>query len=110
MEAFDVRLYNIARRMYDDGLDVPSMSEPFDKLLSFAEAAEIWGLSEGTLRKWVERGKLRPGRDCRKFGKQWVVSVDALMQVMKDGYTHWDMWTPYLRECKYRRIVQGEDD
>lgn len=104
------RLYGVARQMRDQGNEVPYMSEPFDRLLSFAEAAEIWGLSESTLRKWVERGHLRPGRDCRKFGKQWVVSVDGMRRAMREGYTHWDMWTPYVEECEQLRYNLGEDD
>ena len=39
---------------------------------------ELWGLNESTLRKAISYGKLVNGVDVCKFGKQWVVSMDAL--------------------------------
>ena len=54
------------------------ISTPFDGLLSFADAAELWGLNESTLRKAVAGGKLVSGCDVCKFGKQWVVSAQAM--------------------------------
>lgn len=53
-------------------------STPFDRLLSFSEATELWGLSESTLRKAVAYRKLVEGIDVQKFGKQWVVTRDAM--------------------------------
>ena len=43
---------------------------PFDGLLSFGEATQLWGLSESTLRKAVAYGKFQEGQDVKKFGKQ----------------------------------------
>lgn len=51
---------------------------PFDGLMSFSEATEIWGLSESALRKAVSYGKLVAGVDARKYGKQWVVTESAM--------------------------------
>lgn len=51
---------------------------PFDGLMSFADASELWGLSESTLRKAVSYGKIVPGSDARKYGKQWVVTRAAM--------------------------------
>ena len=53
-------------------------SSPFDGLMSFADATELWGLHESTLRKAVGYGKLIDGVDVCKFGKQWVVSTEAM--------------------------------
>lgn len=50
----------------------------FDGLMSFADASELWGLSESTLRKAISYGKLVAGVDARKYGKQWVVTSDAM--------------------------------
>ena len=50
----------------------------FDGLMSFADASELWGLSESTLRKAVSYGKIKPGIDTRKYGKQWIVARDAM--------------------------------
>lgn len=51
---------------------------PFDGLMSFADASELWGLSESTLRKAVAYGKIVAGVDARKFGKQWIVTREAM--------------------------------
>lgn len=57
---------------------------PFDGLMSFADASELWGLSESTLRKAVSYGKLVAGVDARKYGKQWVVTRDAMAREYGD--------------------------
>lgn len=54
------------------------VATPFDGLMSFSDATELWGLNESTLRKAIAYGKLTNGIDVCKFGKQWVVSVDAM--------------------------------
>lgn len=51
---------------------------PFDRLLAFGDATDLWGLSESTLRKAVAYRKLVEGIDVQKFGKQWVVTADAM--------------------------------
>jgi len=51
---------------------------PFDGLIAFGDATQLWGLNESTLRKAIAYGKLINGRDVCKFGKQWVISVDAM--------------------------------
>lgn len=63
----------------------------FADLLSFSEAAEIWKIDESTLRKAVASGRLKEGRDCRKFGKQWVVTTDAMRREFRGG------WAPYAQ-------------
>ena len=58
--------------LWDKGVQVDT---PFDGLMSFADATELWGLNESTLRKAITYGKLINGVDVCKFGKQWVISV-----------------------------------
>lgn len=53
---------------------------PFEGLLSFGEATSLWGLNESTLRKAVAYGKLIPDIDCKKFGKQWIVTKTAMIR------------------------------
>lgn len=53
-------------------------SSPFDDLLAFSDATELWGLSESTLRKAVAYKNLVEGVDVQKFGKQWVVTRSAM--------------------------------
>jgi len=61
--------------LWDNGVQVDT---PFDGLMSFADATELWGLNESTLRKAIAYGKFLNGIDVCKFGKQWVVSVEAM--------------------------------
>lgn len=51
---------------------------PFDGLMSFNDATTLWGLNESTLRKAITYGKLVNGIDVCKFGKQWIISMDAM--------------------------------
>ena len=73
--------------VWDDELDLScdelwengtAVETPFDGLMAFSDATELWGLHESTLRKAIAYGKLVDGVDVCKFGKQWVVSVDAM--------------------------------
>ena len=61
--------------LWKNGVQVDT---PFDGLMAFSDATELWGLNESTLRKAIAYGKLINGVDVCKFGKQWVVSVDAM--------------------------------
>lgn len=51
---------------------------PFDGLIAFTDATQLWGLNESTLRKAISYGKLVNGVDACKYGKQWVVSAEAM--------------------------------
>ena len=53
-------------------------ASPFDGLLSFGEATDLWGLSESTLRKAVAYRRLTDGLDVQKFGKQWLITRAAM--------------------------------
>ena len=55
-----------------------SVKTPFDGLMAFSDATFLWNLNESTLRKAIAYGKLINGVDVCKFGKQWIVSVDAM--------------------------------
>lgn len=61
--------------LWENGVQVET---PFDGLMSFADATQLWGLNESTLRKAITYGKLINGVDVCKFGKQWVISVEAM--------------------------------
>ncbi|MBQ4444283.1 MAG: DUF2442 domain-containing protein [Clostridia bacterium] len=55
-----------------------TIQTPFDGLLAFTDATQLWGLNESTLRKAIAYGKLVNGVDACKYGKQWVVSIKAM--------------------------------
>lgn len=61
--------------LWDNGTVIET---PFDGLMAFSDATELWGLNESTLRKAISYGKLINDVDVCKFGKQWVVSADAM--------------------------------
>lgn len=61
--------------LWESGVQVKT---PFDGLMAFGDATKLWGLNESTLRKAVTYGKLVNGVDVCKFGKQWVVSAEAM--------------------------------
>lgn len=67
--------------LWENGVQVDT---PFDGLIAFSDATELWGLSESTLRKAVAYGKLVNGIDVCKFGKQWVVSSEAMKREYGD--------------------------
>ncbi len=82
----DVGGYGI---IWDDTLDLSCdelwehgnvVATPFDGLMSMADATALWGLNESTLRKAIAYGKLVDGVDVCKFGKQWVISRDAMLR------------------------------
>ncbi|MBQ1735151.1 MAG: DUF2442 domain-containing protein [Lachnospiraceae bacterium] len=57
-----------------------TVQTPFDGLMAFTDATQLWGLNESTLRKAIAYGKLVNGVDACKFGKQWVISTDAIIR------------------------------
>ena len=61
--------------IYENGKTIKTA---FDGLLAFSDATELWGLNESTLRKAIAYGKFVNGVDVCKYGKQWIVSVDAM--------------------------------
>lgn len=67
--------------LWENGIQVDT---PFDGLIAFSDATELWGLSESTLRKAVAYGKLVNGIDVCKFGKQWVVLAKAMKREYGD--------------------------
>ena len=68
--------------LWENGVQVDT---PFDGLMAFSDATELWGLNESTLRKAIIYGKLVNGIDVCKFGKQWVVSVEAMKREYGNG-------------------------
>ena len=69
--------------LWENGVQVDT---PFDGLIAFSDATELWGLNESTLRKAITYGKLVNGVDVCKFGKQWVVSIDAMKREYGNGH------------------------
>lgn len=54
------------------------MKNPFDGLYALSEAAKIWGKDDSTLRHAIKDHKFIDGIDIKKFGKQWVITHEAM--------------------------------
>lgn len=63
--------------LWENGTEIKS---PFGCFLSFSEAAEKWGLDDSTLRYAVRNKKLIEGIDVKKFGKQWVITEQSMIE------------------------------
>ena len=61
--------------LYENGKTIKT---PFDGLIAMSDATLLWGLHEITLRKAIAYGKLVNGIDACKYGKQWVISAEAM--------------------------------
>ena len=61
--------------LYENGKTIKT---PFDGLIAMIDATLLWGLHEITLRKAIAYGKLVNGIDACKYGKQWVISAEAM--------------------------------
>ena len=61
--------------LYENG---KTIKIPFDGLIAMSDATLLWGLHESTLRKAIAYGKLVNGIDACKYGKQWVISAEAM--------------------------------
>ena len=75
--------------IWNDEIDISSnelwtngkkIDTPFEGLMALSDATSLWNLNESTLRKAITYGKLINGVDVCKFGKQWVVSIDAMIR------------------------------
>lgn len=62
----------------------------FSNFLSFGDAAAIWNLDDSALRHAVAAGRLKAEEDCRKYGKQWVVSISAMCRLY--GAKKYQQW------------------
>lgn len=54
------------------------MHDKFKGLYSIAEAAEMFGRTDSTLRRNVRNGKFVENVDVKKFGKTWIFRIEAL--------------------------------
>ena len=55
---------------------------PLNRIYTFAEATQLWGLADSTLRKVVATtNKLNEGIDYRKSGKVWLITEQAMKRL-----------------------------
>lgn len=63
--------------LYANGV---ALETPFDNLIALSDATILWGLNESTLRKAISYGKLKEGQDVMKYGKQWIITMEAMVR------------------------------
>ena len=61
--------------LWENGKEIETS---FTGLLAISDATALWGLNESTLRKAISYGKLKDGIDVMKFGKQWIITSEAM--------------------------------
>ena len=76
----------------------------FENLLSAGDAAKIWGVDDSTIRHAIKSGRFELGEDCQKFGKQWVVTTDAMAREFKGG---WEPWSEYKTELRKKERAKS---
>lgn len=79
-----------------------TLDTPFDNLIALSDATVIWGLNESTLRKAISYGKLQEGVDVMKYGKQWIITMEAMVREYGEPKSKW-----YFR--KNYKIVKKMD-
>lgn len=68
----------------------------FKNLMSLKDAATRWNISDSTLRHAIISKKLVENVDAKKFGKQWVVTRQAMERIY--GYIPTGEHEPYSKE------------
>ena len=72
------------------------MDKPFNNLIALSDGTILWGLNESTLRKSISYGKLQEGIDVMKYGKQWVITTEAMFREYGELKSRW-----YLRKVYF---------
>ena len=62
---------------YYNGTPIPSR---FDGIMALGDAAFIWNMDDSTLRHAISNGRFKCGKDITKFGKQWVITIEAMVR------------------------------
>lgn len=79
------------------------MENSFENLLSLKDAADMWHLEESTLRKAIASNKFIVNQDVKKFGKQWIITKEAMERVY--GYLKKDsVFNDSISDIKKRQI------
>lgn len=89
----------MARVMVDKVMENTSR---FDGLLSLDEASEYWDIHSSTIRKAILRDKFKMIEDIYKFGKTWVVTVEAMTRVFGEPAVEFN----YKKEL----VIEPEDN
>lgn len=53
----------------------------FEDLMAITEASVLYGTSVSTIKRKIREGVIIEGVDCKNYGKQWVITRDAMNRV-----------------------------
>ena len=73
-------------KIYDPRGEYESDGTTFEinNVMTVSEAAGIWGITEGAIRKAIKSDKFIPGIDYRKAGRITLICREAMMRVYGD--------------------------
>jgi len=55
--------------------------EIINEVMTVSEAAKLWGLSEGAIRKAISSNRLKLGIDYRKSGRITLITKEAMIKL-----------------------------
>ena len=72
----DSKIYNPIGEYENDGTTFE-----INNIMTVSEAAEMWGITEGAIRKAIKSGKFIPNIDYRKAGRITLICREAMARV-----------------------------
>ena len=76
----DAEIYNPIGEYESDGITFE-----INNIMTVSEAAEIWGITEGAIRKAIKSGKFIPEIDYRKSGRITLICREAMERIYGDS-------------------------
>ena len=76
----DAEIYNPIGEYESDGTTFE-----INNIMTVSEAAEIWGITEGAIRKAIKSGKFIPEIDYRKSGRITLICREAMERIYGDS-------------------------
>ena len=73
---YDAEIYNPTGEYKSDGTTFE-----INNVMTASEAAEIWGITEGAIRKAIKSNKFVPNIDYRKAGRITLICYEAMERV-----------------------------
>ena len=73
---YDSKIYNPIGEYESDGTTFE-----INNIMTVSEAAEIWGITEGAIRKAIKSRKFIPNIDYRKAGRITLICREAMIRV-----------------------------
>ncbi len=79
---------------------------PFEGLCTPAEFADEFGVDESAIRHAIRNGKFVIGKECFKFGKQWILNKYAFDKYARNGG-----YSEYSKiKCAYYKMLRERQE